>query len=75
MSRDRKILNGIRKELKLGGNDDTTADNLFTVEKVNCVGACSIAPVIMINKKVHGKSATDKTLKELKSLRSSQVGN
>lgn len=70
-----KILNGIRKELKLGENEDTTADNLFTVEKVNCVGACSIAPVTIINKKVRGKSATDKTLKELKSLRSSQVGN
>lgn len=64
-----RIINSIRRELELPEDKDTTDDTEFTVEKVNCVGACSIAPVIIINKKVHGKSSSQKILKELKLLR------
>lgn len=28
---------------------DTTPDNLFTVETVNCVGACALGPVVIVN--------------------------
>lgn len=64
-----RIISGIKKELGLLDSEDTTPDMEFTVEKVNCVGACSIAPVIIVNKKVHGKSSTDKVVKEIKTLR------
>lgn len=63
-----RILNAIRREFNLTEGQDTTGNNLFTVEKVNCVGACSIAPVVIINKKVYGKAVTDRILKEIKSL-------
>jgi NADH-quinone oxidoreductase subunit E len=39
------------------------------VEKVNCVGACSIAPVIIVNKTVHGKMTPDKLMKEIRTLK------
>lgn len=64
-----RLINILRKELNLSEYEDTTKDMEFTLEKVNCVGACSIAPVIIINKKIHGKTATDKLLKEIKSLK------
>lgn len=64
-----RIINSIRRELGLPEDKDTTDDTEFTVEKVNCVGACSIAPVIIVNKKVHGKAASAKILKEIKALR------
>ncbi|MFZ3122229.1 MAG: NAD(P)H-dependent oxidoreductase subunit E [Thermodesulfovibrionales bacterium] len=64
-----RLINGIRKELSLSDGEETTKDKEFTLERVNCVGACSIAPVIIINKKVHGKTAADKLLKEIKSLK------
>ena len=32
----------------------TTADGLFTLNTVACIGCCSLAPVIMINKNTHG---------------------
>jgi NADH:ubiquinone oxidoreductase subunit E len=64
-----RIINAIRRELNLPDGQDTTDDVGFTVEKVNCVGACSIAPVVIINKKVYGKTASDKILKEIKALR------
>jgi NADH:ubiquinone oxidoreductase subunit E len=64
-----RLIDGLRKELGLPENEDTTQDMSFTLEKVNCVGACSIAPVIIINKKVHGKASSDKLLKEIRSMK------
>lgn len=64
-----RIINSIRRELELPDEKDTTGDTEFTVEKVNCVGACSIAPVVIINKKVHGKASSANILKEIKKLR------
>ena len=64
-----RLINGVKKELDLSEGEETTNDMEFTLEKVNCVGACSIAPVFIINKKVHGKTAADKLLKEIKSLK------
>jgi NADH:ubiquinone oxidoreductase subunit E len=64
-----KIINALKRELGLGEEAETTPDLEFTVEKVNCVGACSIAPVVIINKKVHGKSTTEKTMRHIKKLR------
>ena len=33
----------------------TTEDGLFTVDSVRCVGACGLAPVVMVNDKVYGR--------------------
>jgi len=64
-----RVINSVRRELGLPDDRDTTEDAEFTVEKVNCVGACSIAPVTIINKKVHGKASPASILKEIKALR------
>ncbi len=65
-----RILNRVLQELKLSEDMDMTEDGLFTLEKVNCVGACGIAPVFIINKKVHGKSTAEKIIKELRAIKS-----
>ena len=36
----------------------TTEDGLFTVDGVRCVGACGLAPVVMVNDKVYGRVGT-----------------
>src|ERR1700690_3594835 len=59
-----RLINGVRKELGLADGEDTTQDMAFTLEKVNCVGACSIAPVFIFTKKVYGKSTSEKSFKE-----------
>ncbi len=64
-----KLLNGLIKELELAEGESTTADKKFTLEKVNCVGACSIAPVVIINNKVFGKVSSDRLLKEIRGLK------
>jgi len=33
----------------------TTEDGIFSIQTVNCLGACAMAPVIMINDRVYGK--------------------
>ena len=70
-----RLLNSMKLELKLEGDADMTADGQFTLEKVNCVGACSIAPVFLINKKVYGKSTSDKLIKEVRSMRGEKQGD
>ena len=34
---------------------ETGADGIFSLETVACLGCCSLAPVISVNGKVHGK--------------------
>ena len=34
---------------------ETTEDGLFSIETVNCLGACAIAPVLVVNERVHPK--------------------
>ena len=49
-----KVLDRVEKELgiKVG---ETTADNLFTIQATRCLGACGLAPVMMINDEVYGR--------------------
>jgi len=48
-------------EKKLGvANKGTTADGLFTVEEVECIGACSWAPAMMLNYDFHENLTPEK---------------
>lgn len=53
------ILRQIEKELGILAGE-TTEDGLFTLEKVNCLGACALAPVVMIDDRVYGKMTPQK---------------
>ena len=43
------------------GHAETTEDLLFTVEHVACIGACGMAPVIMVNDGTYGSLTVQKT--------------
>jgi len=48
---------------------ETSQDGLFTVERVACLGCCSLAPCIMVNGKAHGRltpEAISKLLSQIK---------
>ena len=64
-----RILNNMKRELGLAEDEDTTPDKEFTVEKVACLGFCSFAPVVLIDRNVHGKANAEPLLKEIRSLR------
>lgn len=40
-------------------NGETTEDEMFTLRDVRCVGACGLAPVVMVNEKVYGHVTVD----------------
>lgn len=43
------------RKLNLGDGRDTTPDMLFTLETVNCLGACGLAPAMVVNEEVFGQ--------------------
>jgi len=44
-------------------DNETTADGLFTLERVACLGCCSLAPAVMINEQVYGRLTPEKLTK------------
>ena len=63
------VLERLRAELNLSDKKHTTDDMLFTVETVSCLGACSLAPALMVNDHVHPAMTPDKATKLLQDLR------
>lgn len=58
-------------EVKSGG---TTADMMFTVEEVNCVGACALGPLVIIDGEYHGNMTTNSLSKVIASVKSGGQG-
>lgn len=67
-----RIMFRLKDELSLKGDQDTTRDEKFTLENVACVGACSIAPVVLVNDKVCGNMNPDKVIREIKKIKTSK---
>ena len=64
------LLDYLKKKLQIE-EKQTTSDGLFSLEAVNCVGACAIAPVMVINSKTYGNLTVEKIdnlLKELENV-------
>ena len=53
------VLNAINAKLQLKDGKFTTEDMLFSVETVSCLGACGLAPVVVINEKVYPQMTPD----------------
>ncbi len=49
-----KVLTEFERILKIKSGE-VTKDKMFSIESLRCVGACGLAPVVMINDKVYGK--------------------
>ncbi len=43
-----EILNKFSEKLNIG-NNEVTSDGLFSLEEVECIGACGMAPVVALN--------------------------
>ena len=47
-------------------NGQTTPDQLFTLESVNCVGSCAMAPVVLVGEDYHGSLSAKKASRVVK---------
>ena len=55
------IVNAITR--KLGVEDgETTRDGMFTMERVHCLGACALAPIVTVNDKYYGNMSISKMM-------------
>lgn len=63
------ILEKLRETLNLKEGQATTDDFVFTVETVSCLGACGLAPVLMVNDTVHPSMTPEKVVALVQELR------
>ncbi len=49
-----KVLDEFKRVLKINVGE-TTADGRFSLSSLRCVGACGLAPVVLIGEKVYGR--------------------
>ena len=54
-----RVLEAMERELAIGSGE-TTKDLRFTLETVNCVGACALGPVVIVDGEYHGQMKTEK---------------
>jgi NADH:ubiquinone oxidoreductase subunit E len=63
-----QILQAIKDELKIDFGE-MTDDGLFSLGPVRCLGACGLAPVVMIGERIHGELTPKKIVQILKEYR------
>ena len=56
-----EVLNRICSEFKMDVGE-TTEDRRFSLEAVRCLGACGLAPVIVVSDDTHGDVSADKIM-------------
>ncbi|MBO7166471.1 MAG: NAD(P)H-dependent oxidoreductase subunit E [Kiritimatiellae bacterium] len=49
------VLREVERVLGIKADTHPTEDGLFSISSLRCVGACGLAPVLMVNEKVYGK--------------------
>lgn len=67
------IYDAIRDYIGLTGKKRTSADGLFTLETVACLGACGLAPVMTIDGEVHAKMTPETALQLLEEIRKKEA--
>ena len=67
------LLEAIRGHLGLKPGENTTPDLLFTVETVSCLGACGLAPVMVVNETVHGQMTPEACVAVLDSIKEKEA--
>ena len=60
------VLDEIKRTLNIKENQ-TTPDGMFTLTASRCIGACALAPAVIVNKDVHGMLDKKKLIKVLES--------
>lgn len=56
------VIDAVRTKLGLSEKKITTDDMLFTFETVSCLGACGLAPVLVVDEDVHGQVSPDQAI-------------
>jgi len=66
-----RIVDEIKRILKIESGE-TTEDQIFSLESVNCLGACALGPIVVINEDYHGQMTVNKVEKLLQSYKTKE---
>lgn len=66
------IIDAIRNKVGLKPGQKTTKDMRYTLEMVSCLGACSLAPAVVINDKIYGNLTPEKMVKAIDELEAAE---
>ena len=72
VKKSHSVLNALYEKLNLSADKRTTDDLLFTVETVSCLGACGLAPVMLVNEDVHGQITPEKAVALIDQIRAEE---
>ncbi len=68
-----QVYDAFKRHFKLEGEDETDASGNYTLEKVSCLGCCTLAPVVQVDDITYGHVTTDNVESVLKDFES-QIG-
>ena len=54
-----QVYDALRRHFNLTGHEETDASRKYTIEKVACLGCCTLAPVVQIDEITYGHVASD----------------
>jgi len=63
-----RILEEVMGQLEIRAGQ-TSQDRVFTLERVACIGACALAPAMVVNKDTHGRMKAEKVTEILNAYR------
>ncbi len=63
-----KLMEILKDSLQIDAGE-TTQDNLFTINTTRCIGACGLAPIVIVNGNVHGNTSPDEIKKIIRKCR------
>lgn len=66
-----RMLDEVRGQLGIEPGQ-TTSDKMFTLERVNCLGACALGPVVVLDGKYHRNMTPNKLRKLVQSVRETE---
>ncbi len=61
------VLNQVKKDLRIN-EEETTEDMKFTLKVVRCLGACSLAPAVMVDDQTYSSMTPDSVRELVKSI-------
>ena len=66
-----RVLEELERKLEIKAGE-TTGDGEFSIDTVNCLGACALGPVIVIDGDYHGQMTGAKAGRQVKKIRKSE---
>ncbi|NLN61478.1 MAG: NAD(P)H-dependent oxidoreductase subunit E [Myxococcales bacterium] len=68
-----RLVEQLERDLKIDSGK-TTPDLMFSIEEVNCVGACALAPLLIVNGEYNSNMTSDAVSRKIKKLKKEEGG-